>query len=65
MPCPEGAALTHGDIGQLVSRSVGVDAVQVGSRDIHSPQHQGGSDVALVPGSNVCESEAHNSVVAV
>lgn len=53
-PGPTGAALTHGDIGQLVGGSVGVDAVQVGARDIHAPQHQGSTDVALVPGSNVC-----------
>lgn len=45
-------SLTHGDVGQFVRRSVGVDAVEVRACDIDSPQHQGSTDVPLVPTSN-------------
>lgn len=41
--------LTHGDVGQLVSGAVRVDAVQVGPVTVHSTQDQSSPDVALIP----------------
>ena len=41
--------LTHGDVGQLVSGAVRVDAVQVGSITVLSTQNQSSPDVALIP----------------
>ena len=41
--------LTHGDVGQLVSGAVGVDAVEVGTHTVHTPKHKSSADVALVP----------------
>lgn len=40
---------THGDVGQLVSGAVGVDAVQVRPIAVHPTKHQSRSDVTLVP----------------
>lgn len=40
---------THGDIGQLVSGAVRVDAVEVRTVTVHSTQDQSSSNVALIP----------------
>lgn len=41
--------LTHGDIGQLVSGAVRVDAVEVRTITVHPTQDQSRPDVALIP----------------
>lgn len=41
--------LTHGDVGQLVSGAVRVDAVEVRTITVHSTQDQSRPDVALIP----------------
>lgn len=41
--------LTHGDVGQLVSGAVGVDAVEVRTVTVHSTKNQSSPDVALIP----------------
>lgn len=41
--------LTHGDIGQLVSGAMRVDAVEVRTITIHSTKDQSCPNVALIP----------------
>lgn len=45
----QGVTLTHGNVGQLVSGAMRVDAVQVRPVAVDSPQDQSSTDVALVP----------------
>jgi hypothetical protein len=42
-------ARTHGNVRQLVSRTVGMDGEQVGAGGIDTAQHECGADVTLVP----------------
>lgn len=41
--------LTHGDVGQLVSGAVRVDAVEMRTITVHSTQNQSRPNVTLIP----------------